>query len=371
MMANNQEQFVSTCLTCGVKFTSHNDQRDHFKTEWHRYNLKRKVVNMPSISQAAFAKLEMKHSNQDDEQIPQLYYCCPCGKKVKASQWDDHEKSKKHQVAVKKAEEAGKPSGRNVIVVSDGKSNAQSKDNQNEKVDEDDDWEDVSDSDDGWNVDGDGIPSDTCLFCEVKSSSMKENLVHMSQTHSFFIPDFEFITDVEELLIYLGKKIALGMLCLWCSEGYKSFKSVKAAQQHMRDKGHCKIHLETSDELLEFSDFYDFSSTYEGQEDSSELIVNPEMELVLPSGATLGHRSLKIYYKQNLTDKPEQANSGAKKKFSGHQLISQYTELGYRGSDIVSLKKRARDMQFLRKNWVQQGVRNNKLQKHFRNQIDF
>lgn len=359
----DNKSFVSTCLTCGVQFTSHVDQREHFKTEWHRYNLKRKVVNMPTISQADFAKLEMKHSNQNAQEGPQLFYCCPCGKKVKDSQWDSHEKSKKHQLALKKAEESGKNTGRNVVPVKYEGSKMATDDNEDE-------WEDMSDDDEGWDLDGEGIPPDTCLFCDLKSDSMTVNLLHMSKVHSFFLPDVEYVVDVEELLTYLGKKIALGKLCLWCSEGYKSFGSVKAAQQHMNDKGHCKIHLETSDELVEFSDFYDYSASYEGQEESSELTVNPDMELVLPSGATLGHRSLKIYYKQNLTDKPTQVQN-SKKKFSGHQLINQYTELGYRGSDALSLKTRARDIQFLRKNWVKQGVRNNKLQKHFRNQVDF
>jgi hypothetical protein len=34
-----------TCNTCGaISFESRDDQRSHFNTDWHRYNIKRKVV---------------------------------------------------------------------------------------------------------------------------------------------------------------------------------------------------------------------------------------------------------------------------------------------------------------------------------------
>lgn len=32
-----------TCLCCQAMFGSGNLQREHYKTDWHRYNLKRKV----------------------------------------------------------------------------------------------------------------------------------------------------------------------------------------------------------------------------------------------------------------------------------------------------------------------------------------
>ena len=81
-------------------------------------------------------------------------------------------------------------------------------------------------------------------------------------------------------------------------------------QKHMSDKGHFKI-LHESNTLAEFADFYDYTSSYpEGQEPMDDAdggeedgevdvdtIDDAGYELVLPSGAKIGHRSLMRYYR--------------------------------------------------------------------------
>ncbi|RCH79683.1 hypothetical protein CU098_002464, partial [Rhizopus stolonifer] len=39
-----QEDIELTCRTCQLSFTTREDQRGHYKTDWHRYNIKRKLV---------------------------------------------------------------------------------------------------------------------------------------------------------------------------------------------------------------------------------------------------------------------------------------------------------------------------------------
>jgi pre-60S factor REI1 len=39
-----------TCVTCNVAFDDSDLQREHYKTDWHRYNLKRKVAELPAIT---------------------------------------------------------------------------------------------------------------------------------------------------------------------------------------------------------------------------------------------------------------------------------------------------------------------------------
>lgn len=39
----NQENEL-TCNTCAITFQDREEQRQHFSTDWHRYNIKRKVV---------------------------------------------------------------------------------------------------------------------------------------------------------------------------------------------------------------------------------------------------------------------------------------------------------------------------------------
>lgn len=43
-----------TCLSCRVAFASADDQREHYRTDWHKYNLKRKVVSMPPVTAEDF-----------------------------------------------------------------------------------------------------------------------------------------------------------------------------------------------------------------------------------------------------------------------------------------------------------------------------
>ncbi len=45
-----------TCLACQVQFKSADEQRDHYHTDWHRYNLKRKVAELPPVSAENFAQ---------------------------------------------------------------------------------------------------------------------------------------------------------------------------------------------------------------------------------------------------------------------------------------------------------------------------
>lgn len=46
-----------------------------------------------------------------------------------------------------------------------------------------------------------------CLFCVHHSKNMVKNLKHMSEAHSFFIPDVEFCINIRGLLLYLGEKV--------------------------------------------------------------------------------------------------------------------------------------------------------------------
>ena len=81
----------------------------------------------------------------------------------------------------------------------------------------------------------------------------------------------------------------------------------------MIDKGHCKL-LHEGDAIVEFADFYDYSSSYPDEEnnDNEDRKAKPDeeidlnmlddsgYELVLPSGAKIGHRSLLRYYRYAL-----------------------------------------------------------------------
>jgi pre-60S factor REI1 len=48
-----------------------------------------------------------------------------------------------------------------------------------------------------------------CLFC-AHTYSFKDNLMHMSSEHSYFILDAEYLVDPTGLITYLREKLAVG-----------------------------------------------------------------------------------------------------------------------------------------------------------------
>lgn len=46
------------CKSCNCGFDDRNEHRDHFKTDYHRYNLKRKTKNLQPITQEEFDSIE-------------------------------------------------------------------------------------------------------------------------------------------------------------------------------------------------------------------------------------------------------------------------------------------------------------------------
>merc|ERR1711916_39142 len=106
------------------------------------------------------------------------------------------------------------------------------------------------------------------------------NLKHMSRFHSFFIPDIEYLKDVEGLMKHLCDKVAIGKICLYCNGRGKTFHSLEAIQAHMRDMGHCKLRYDENEDCPDYDDYYDFSATYviDSEGNSTENMENNESE---------------------------------------------------------------------------------------------
>jgi len=52
----------------------------------------------------------------------------------------------------------------------------------------------------------------------------------MALVHGLFVPEKEYLTDLRGLIIYLGEKIGVGNLCIYCG---KLFGSAEGARAHM------------------------------------------------------------------------------------------------------------------------------------------
>ncbi|KAJ1550761.1 hypothetical protein HK405_015956, partial [Cladochytrium tenue] len=189
--------FAFTCLACQVAFKSAEHQRDHYRSDWHRYNLKRKVADLPPVTQENFALRLSEVSSSSSS-----------SSSAKPLPW-------KVQLATAKTEEE-------VNAIIDRKVAAAPR-----------------------------LAVSDCLFCDAHLGSLEENMEHMAKTHSFFVPDLEYLVDLEGLVKYLGEKISVGNVCLYCNGKGKSFYTLESVRMHMLEKGHCKIPYEEDDDLDE------------------------------------------------------------------------------------------------------------------------
>ncbi|XP_077125816.1 cytoplasmic 60S subunit biogenesis factor ZNF622 [Ranitomeya variabilis] len=468
-----------TCITCRVAFADPDIQRAHYKTDWHRYNLKRKVADMPPVTADNFQERVLSQRALVEEQSKETAtYCTVCSKRFSTfNAYENHLKSRKHLDLEKKAAEAitkkvemmneknlekgiraenvdkdamnaviqqavkSQPSSpkkqasisqeREAAVP--GKQEQQARvrpdkppriqwyedqakklasleDGEDSMKEEEQDWEDMdSDEDDG---DSDeemeddtgadeassapvaesaappigAIPTTNCLFCLHHSRSLVKNVAHMTKVHGFFIPDIEYLQDLQGLIRYLGEKVGIGKICLWCNEKGKSFYTTESVQAHMNDKSHCKLFTE-GDASLEFADFYDFRSSYPDHKEGEDVEMDVRevthekaleydeetMELVLPSGARIGHRSLMKYYKQKFG--VDRAVVVSKNQRAVGRVLQQYKALGWTGGTGGSLQH-GRDMQYVQKmksKWMlRTGMSNNATkQMHYRPQVLF
>ena len=199
-----------------------------------------------------------------------------------------------------------------------------------------------------------------CLFDRHCSTSVQSNAQRMQRKYGFFVPDREYLADLEGLIGYCHEKIKLGHMCLYCQ---RVFTTWQGCQRHMISTNHTKLRYEPNVDLEDLSVFYDFSEAdaeflghtkvaaasggevvedtvenidgeegdddssweditddetavqgeddeeedeedqelYAGFEDEAERMgfsITPLGELVFPDGRIVGHRSLRRYYKQ-------------------------------------------------------------------------
>jgi pre-60S factor REI1 len=243
------------------------------------------------------------------------------------------------------------------------------------------------------------VPLGHCLFCTHKSSSVEKCLKHMLNKHGFFVPYMHILRNLNGLLVYLGQKIGIGRMCLYCNgRGKLAYPSVHAAWQHMHSKGHCKLRFDDEEDIEEYYSFYDFPEfPYSDDDEETESDSVPQQnadnadaptamitdqdakqsrshvhvaesgELVLKDGTVLGHRSMKHIYKQSL--KPESAESTTISR-----LMREYRTLqmpGYHAKSTQSDIPKA-VMRNINRVRMQRGIQESQLnRKYFRAQVDF
>ncbi|KIJ49659.1 hypothetical protein M422DRAFT_74674 [Sphaerobolus stellatus SS14] len=414
-------QPLFTCMSCSIGFLTAEDQRSHYRSDHHRYNMKRRVAGLPPITPEIFnQKILQRRAETMVTTSPKGATCEVCNKVYTTENaYRSHIISKKHKEnelkaslrpkaepsqtvgsaeeavyqttePAEEAPEAPSPSKEIASSIPEAEAPSPTPEAGVSTVDEAAEEEEGDEEDDIMrSIDAkiaaarSRLTPNSCLFCTHQSSTLDDCLTHMASQHSFFIPDIEYLEDINALLTYLGEKVAVGNVCLYCNGKGREFRTVEAVRKHMIDKGHCKIAYDSEKDRLEISDYYDFSSSYpdavkfakraskskkaksvvtekedgewqdvenDGEEadevieeeessDEDDLPDNQitygdtEYELVLPSGARIGHRSLRHYYAQSFSTHFPSAKEDPK---SGAAIVRKL--MSDKRSDLVPVK---------------------------------
>lgn len=271
-LETQRANFEKKCHACDKTYYSENAYNNHVGSMKHRQNL--------AAIEKAIAKSTQKKATaavadkEDTESVISSTFSM--GEPVGATTTAEDAQKKIAVGVVDKdiiAEElSAKVSNLNLAGAKDAKKE------ELDTVKEDEDMEDADDEDikEPW-------PVTTCLFCSYDSPTLPLNVSHMNKAHGLFIPEQQYLVDLEGLVRYLSFKVGLGHQCLFC---HKSKGGVEAVRVHMKDKQHCRIPFETEDEQIEYGDFYDFRTSYEDYvegEESDEEDYEPKKKGLKPN----------------------------------------------------------------------------------------
>mmetsp|Transcript_12583 Transcript_12583/g.14432 ORF Transcript_12583/g.14432 Transcript_12583/m.14432 type:complete len:377 (-) Transcript_12583:26-1156(-) len=310
-----------TCATApGKVFATRADMLAHYKSDWHRYNLKRKVANLPPIPEKTFLLMQSK---ADARRM--------AAESVKKQ--DHVKKGKRHEVEKRRMKKTSKEEAERTRDVQEPSEF---------QIDEEEAQKPVN--------------SCASMF-ELRephvSDTIELNLEYMQKNYGFFVPDVEFVDDLQGLITYCTKKIRVGHLCLFCDKGCPT---VQATIQHMIDKSHCKIRWGTPEDLEEFEEFYDFSKTWssdavQNSEDTDVQMAQPVSKSTLEyldsgeirfhdadgTSRTVGTRGFRRYYKQKYAKEDTRASVLADSK---EKLLLMYKRAGVETSTELSTWRR-------------------------------
>ena len=295
---SEQSVFLFSCTTCRASFASTELIKDHYRSDWHIFSSKRRANGLAPITQEEYKSIAPKNKIQSNSVVvPKKAASVVSSESRKEATKLPNPTAKVDQLR-HAAVQLGLPSDRIDIVVDLAALQISQPVTITDDDDDDADWEDVEDEEIL-------INANISIFDDVVFETTEECVAYMELNFGFFIPDREFLTDIDGFLKYLGEKVKLGGLCIYCQ---KQFSPGRPCQNHMISKSHCKIAYEEGIDIHEFEDFFDYSSTYDDDDEQQldedgnvmddSLLVSSTGELMLPNGRVVGHREFKKYYKQ-------------------------------------------------------------------------
>ena len=306
-----------SCYTApGVVFSSTEELREHYRSDWHRYNLKRKVAGFPPVKLEAFQKRRaaaMRLAEQTHSPVLKT----------------DHLKNKNPKAKKRNGKLPGKGRDRKTVNQATGlKSNSSAA---------------LSTTPPSIAIDLDKLTMEEMeqkaspnysIFDAQQFSSVEDNLKHMNEKYCFRIPDAKYVSDVQGLIKYCVAKVHLGRICIYCN---KAFSSTQGCKMHMREMAHCRLPI--SDEEMfyeEYGEFYDFTEANAeieaaGGPTKFEVLDTGELLLLGKEGKPskiIGTREFRHVYKQNFKPDDNRASVQAARKDAKERLLLMYGQSG-------------------------------------------
>ncbi|ANQ06179.1 Uncharacterized protein PCOAH_00005430 [Plasmodium coatneyi] len=235
---------IYNCYTCNIQIYNYSFFRYHFKSEWHKYNLKRKLLNLNAVNEVTFN--EKVHSLTKGGGSPVSGNDPLSGGDPASS---NHCAHKKQSNGKKKKEKKG-----NAELCSGKKANNGGSYTSNNCEGQKVKYATKEDVLMTKNVKYDNPL--VCFFDNRIFNSVEENIKHMNDNYTFYIPDLKYVTNLKKILLTIGKKIYEENICIYC---FRHSKCVKSLQSHMICKSHTKLH---ADFFIFIQKYYDFSKSY-------------------------------------------------------------------------------------------------------------
>ncbi|PSR79385.1 C2H2 type zinc-finger-domain-containing protein [Coniella lustricola] len=365
-----------TCNTCQVAFRNSDLQKGHMRSDWHRYNLKRRVASLPPISSETFTEKVLQAratSTAEAERAGWQKECTVCHRTYYSeNSYQNHIGSQKHkakEAAVLRGQSGAPaipddassiisstfslgepvPSARSDVDseaedefqhIVEGMKKAEIRDRPSPvkrpsnpavlTAVQQDDQSTSGESSEQQTASATPVPSTapgapaaevslkSCLFCNLESADVAANTAHMERSHGMFIPEKQYLVNLEGLLASLQQQIQEYNECVYC---HKVKANAFAVQTHMRDTAHCKIPYSTEEEQLEIGEFYDFRSTYsDGDEDMDSD--DDDDESVTNGGARLGGKRAAVITNEDGEEMEEGGDEGWETDSSASSLDS-------------------------------------------------
>ncbi|CDF40611.1 unnamed protein product [Chondrus crispus] len=337
-------------MACRSRLVGLASRREHYRSDWHRVNLKRKVGGLGPLSQEELAirVAAMRSEEEGKQRKRETKFCGPCSKKFSSEKaLENHVKSRRHLERMRVSGDAG-----SVEVSTIGGSDEEEGEvrAQARAAGVEDDTA-VQMELERRLAESRGLEGRECLFDESVHESVEENIKYMAKRYGFFVPYVERLKDVDGLMRYLGQKVGVGYACVECD---RAFGAVADARKHMRDKAHCKMTADEEDWMAEYGEFYEFEGDdgWEevGEEEGAvvdvggEVVereeVNAEEVGLAVNGKVLGHRSLRRYYEQSAGGHVDERAAVV-----ANRVMREYRLLGWegKGRDAVAVKKMRRE----------------------------